>query len=618
MTAVRNLDAERPPRTTFYYRDQRRLVGDNRNYGIARARGRYIVCLDSDDELEPGYLEVALFLAEVHHYDIVYPSVQCFGESDEQWLVQDASFEELLQANTISTVALFRRSAWLEAGGYRDWGVGDTYVFEDWAFWTRLVGMGYRPKAIRQPLMRHRVRAGSLSSTSLSTLAQHREAIRAANDDLLDTVAANASRSWGDGPVDNAYSNLFAREPSVVAGGSILMATSGGSAEDPQQIVAALGRSLADDGVRVIVTLSESDAEAVPRAIAPLLQGTDHAYELPRLFEERSRQKAFLLYLLQRYDVRTLVLIGCQLARESLPAIRRLRPDMGIVDLLFDSTSGMGRKDLASPVDLTIVPSSELRTRWAGEATTPSEVVVIPPAVPAIDIETHDAAPPSGGGARPAPTIGFFGHWSEGEAPGFFMDILRTVAAESKASFLVTGDGPMRDEVQRMIDAYDLGDRVRSPGVDPGTVVRVTEADIVACPFRDDELPWVVLVAMALGKPVVAAAVGAIPEIIEDGRTGFLCRPGDVAAFTARITELLNDEGLRVRMGKAARHAYAQREPWNRVYRRYRDAFARASTLAAGRPAQRPTKEHGAPEPAARSGAILEGGQRPVVGAPHR
>ena len=149
--AIRELEAQRPPRTTFFYRDGRRLVGDNRNFGINRARGRYVVCLDADDTLEPTYLEAALFLAEAYQYDLVYPSVQCVGRTDGVWPARDTTFEELLETNSISVAALFRRSAWVESGGYRDWGLVDALVPEDWAFWTRLVGMGYRAKAIRSP-----------------------------------------------------------------------------------------------------------------------------------------------------------------------------------------------------------------------------------------------------------------------------------------------------------------------------------------------------------------------------------------------------------------------------------------------------------------------------------
>ena len=60
------------PRTTVLFREGRHLVGDNRNYGIAKAKGRYICCLDADDTLDPTYLEKAVFHLETYGYDIVF------------------------------------------------------------------------------------------------------------------------------------------------------------------------------------------------------------------------------------------------------------------------------------------------------------------------------------------------------------------------------------------------------------------------------------------------------------------------------------------------------------------------------------------------------------------
>ena len=76
---------------------------------------------------------------------------------------------------------------------------------------------------------------------------------------------------------------------------------------------------------------------------------------------------------------------------------------------------------------------------------------------------------------------------------------------------------------------------------------------MVVLPSALDGMPQVILEAGALGKPVVASAVGSLPEMVRDGETGYLCPPGDVAAFCAAIEKLAGSAALRRSMGEQAR-----------------------------------------------------------------
>jgi colanic acid/amylovoran biosynthesis glycosyltransferase len=157
------------------------------------------------------------------------------------------------------------------------------------------------------------------------------------------------------------------------------------------------------------------------------------------------------------------------------------------------------------------------------------------------------------------------------------------VAATERMNLVVAGDGPLRHLVPDALgfvphdELGDLYDR----------------AAVVVCPSYREGLPLCVLEAMAHGKPVVASAVGGIPELVEDGVTGFLVEPGDVAGLRAAIERLLADPMLRRRLGLAARARVAERCSWDRVTAATVAAYeGRAQTTM-------PSLQYGASRPAA-------------------
>jgi glycosyltransferase involved in cell wall biosynthesis len=89
-------------------------------------------------------------------------------------------------------------------------------------------------------------------------------------------------------------------------------------------------------------------------------------------------------------------------------------------------------------------------------------------------------------------------------------------------------------------------------------------------------MPLVVFEAQAFSKPVVASAVGSIPSVIADGETGFLCAPGNVKAFAARILELWRSPDLRRAIGGAARISVCENHSAESMTTRYIEALERA------------------------------------------
>lgn len=108
----------------------------------------------------------------------------------------------------------------------------------------------------------------------------------------------------------------------------------------------------------------------------------------------------------------------------------------------------------------------------------------------------------------------------------------------------------------------------------PAETLRILGAcDLLARSSRADGISYAVLEAMALGLPVIATAVGGLPEMVEDGVTGRLVPIGNADALAGAFTELAADPALRQRMGEAAKARVAREYSVERMLDEYEAAF---------------------------------------------
>lgn len=115
-------------------------------------------------------------------------------------------------------------------------------------------------------------------------------------------------------------------------------------------------------------------------------------------------------------------------------------------------------------------------------------------------------------------------------------------------------DEDFPDELRRLIDELGLTGRCWLVGHQENSRDWISASDIIVHPLRIVDAGAVVLrEAMFLGKPVVATSYGATLEFIEDGVSGILCQPNSSEDLADKITKLLNNEDLAVKIGKAAR-----------------------------------------------------------------
>ena len=130
------------------------------------------------------------------------------------------------------------------------------------------------------------------------------------------------------------------------------------------------------------------------------------------------------------------------------------------------------------------------------------------------------------------------------------------------------------------VDELGMSERVRfvPPQAHERLATYYRAADVCLVPSRSESFGLVALEAAACGTPVVAAAVGGLQTLVDDGTTGYLVEGGDPEAFAARTSELVADPERSARMGAAA-SVLARRYSWSitaaRLRRLYADLTAR-------------------------------------------
>jgi len=143
-----------------------------------------------------------------------------------------------------------------------------------------------------------------------------------------------------------------------------------------------------------------------------------------------------------------------------------------------------------------------------------------------------------------------------------FADLIRAcgLIAERGKSFRceIIGEGPLEDELRGQIERLNLQDRVALSGARPMGEVRrrLIAANVFVLPSiidpdgGMDNLPTVIMEAMATGLPIVSTTIGGIPEMVVENETGFLVQPGDAAALADAIEQVIDDRLLAQRLGQ--------------------------------------------------------------------
>ncbi|ACK66929.1 glycosyl transferase family 2 [Rippkaea orientalis PCC 8801] len=548
------LDNLNKPKTTLI-RQKNQGVAIARNEGIFQAKGKYICCLDADDKLKPAYLEKCLIKLETENLDICYTWIQEFEESDLVWKTASFELSKLLEENCLEVSAVFRRDIWEKVGGY-----DPQMAYEDWDLWITMAKMGAIGDVIPEPLFLYRKHGISKHDLDFSNHEEIKQKIETKHQKLYqepDRVRAieQAKPKYG---VQDGYKNL-------------LIQSENSPNEKRKTLLYALPFTVMGGVDTVLLTLMKNFKQqgfdiyvlTTLRPLTPKEDTTeryeeivDGIYHFPNLLTE-DKWPELVNYLIESKQIDLVLMAGSSYFYSLIPDLKDRYPNLKIVDQLYNEYGHIANnRKYADYIDLNIVENERVKTCLLDEyEEKPEKISLITNGVD-INHFNPDFIEASNLPSLVIPpekfVISYIGRFSEEKCPEVFVEIVNHFKNDHRLCFIMAGYGPMEDQIKDQIKTYGLEFRIHFPGI-VETKPYLAITDLMILPSKIDGRPNIVLESLAMGIPVIASAIGGLPQIIQDGDNGFLCDPDNTEEFIEKIEKITSDTNLYQQMKQNAR-----------------------------------------------------------------
>lgn len=571
-----------------------------RNTGIANARARFVLQLDSDDLLEPTAAEKWLwFLTSYPEYSFVNGFQVGFGAEQYLWPRGFHEAEAFLTENLTNTAGVARQELFSTVGGFDPDLSGD---LEDWQFWLRCAAAGHWGATLAEYLVWYRRRGGEeerwANWDSGPRQAQLLRDWRERYSELWEGGFPRIQPSpTPEGKID--LEGLPFENPLVKSDKRRLLfvvpwAFAGGADKFNIDLVAQLSRQ---GWETTIVTTLHGDHSWLPKfaRLTPDVFALSH-------FLQPADYPRFLHYVIRSRQP-DLILISCSdFAYKALPFLRQVAPGTPVADYChvveeYWLAGGHPRLsvDNRELLDLQITASEQVKSWMVLQGADPERIEVCH-----INIDPEGGAHPSRADLRlpdDVPVILYPCRLVFQKQPPVFAKTLRELNRRGHRFLaVVAGDGPYRAWLESFVARHSLQHCVRFLGRQPTNRIRgvIAAADCVFLPSSSEGIAVVLFEAMAEGVPVVAADVGGQRELVT-ADCGVLVPRADEEAEVQRyadaIGELLVNPERRRAMGEAGRARIRAHFTLDMMGERMQDLLERAQQLAAAKPRRVPSAE---------------------------
>lgn len=539
------------------FREGKHLVGDNRNYGINKSKGKYICCLDADDKIKETYLEKALYLLESENLDIVSTSLKMFDQDDKTFYqVDQPSIKQMLNANHIFTVAIFKKSIWQEANGYYDFSKEKSCIYEDWDFWVRCIALGARVRNIIEPLMLYRIHGHSLSNNpNIIDMSQQSKIIKEHNKKLLTKKNINYSleRNSYKYIVKSPFINLENQEyekseiifaiPYTILGGA-------------DKVFLQLLSTFKNLNLSPSVFTTEVTPNKSKNTIEEYEKITSKIYDLPQFIKNKNDWLKFVLFFIKTRNIKCIYLANSHYFYKILPDIKKEFPKIKIIDHHFNTDVHFSHnRKYSKYIDHSITESQFVVDEFVKKYKENSKNI----SLIANGIDTNKLFNPISYTKLKKPEllsnnkkiISFIGRISPEKGPDLFLKIANEFKDNKNLLFVIAGPGPIDDYMNQSQLNNKYSNVIYLGIVNSAELLYFT--DILLLPSIIDGRPIVVLEAMSMNKAIVASNIGSLPHLIEDKKNGLLCEPGSVDQFVKSIKFILDNPNFSKKIGDNAR-----------------------------------------------------------------
>jgi glycosyltransferase involved in cell wall biosynthesis len=312
-------------------------------------------------------------------------------------------------------------------------------------------------------------------------------------------------------------------------------------------------------------------------------QWTEHAshvYDLRKLVDAE-KLAAAVYSICVNWELDALVLQNSLSAYSVLPQIKQRLPSLRTFDLIHsvdaDWNLVTATRGVDAALDVRVATSAAVRRELIAQGVDESKVRLI---LNGVDLSHFGPERQWDAPARAADgphVILFAGRLDAVKRPWLLAEIalrLRHRRGRDDFRFVVAGDGPESAGLRRRVRVHNLEPLFEFRGHVADIAPELAACEVLVLPSKAEGIPLIVLEAFAASRPVVASAVGAIPEVVTP-ETGILVPPGstEIEKFAAALDLLIADPALRQRLGANGRRVVEREFDQRRAAQQYRALF---------------------------------------------